>query len=284
METHKCAICANWHRTGFACHQEFERPLKCGFCTITCPSVRAFRRHLQSHYCEDCEEYSSATDVCGCFNNFIGLDNLPTIVSPNDDLLNLDDCSLISSSSEIDFPALSDISDGEFVPVELESKKIRLKSCKNCKLSFRNVAEYLHHCYEYHRDIFDGFNLAQVGAGVENNSTPEYSLQNIKAIQDIYQDFKAIYKEPESISVELAFLQFKDKILDIGNRILQKSVFKFQISIELQFSKYSVEEGTVYCYPAFHSVMYSVFSNEMFNYCLIEAKMEFLNRIDDFKN
>jgi len=92
----------------------------------TCTRVRAFRRHLQSHYCEDCEEYSCATDVCGCFDNFIGLDNLSTIVSPNDDLLNLDDCSPISSGTEIDSSALSDISDGEFVPVELESRKIRL--------------------------------------------------------------------------------------------------------------------------------------------------------------
>jgi len=33
METHRCAICENWHRTGFACHQEFDRPLKYRFCT-----------------------------------------------------------------------------------------------------------------------------------------------------------------------------------------------------------------------------------------------------------
>jgi len=65
---------------------------------------------------------------------------------------------------------------------------------------------------------------------------------------------------------------------------LQKSVFKFQISIELQLSKYSVEEGTVYWFPAFHSVMYRVFSKIMFNYCLLESQMEFLKRIDDFTN
>jgi len=284
MERHKCVICDNWHRTGFACQQESERSLKCGFCIITCPSIRAFRRHLQSHYCEDCERYLSANETCECFNDFIGLDNLPNIDSPKDDLLNLDDCSLISTISVHDSAALSDISDGEFVPVELESKKIRLKTCRYCELSFRNVAEYLQHCYEYHRDIFDGFNIAQIGAGVEDVSTPAYTVHNVKAIQDIYQDFKAIYNEPENISVDLAFAQFRDRILEIGNEILKKSVFKFQISIELQFSKYSAEEGTVYCYPAFHSVMYSVFSQEMFNYCLIEAKMEFLNRIDEFTN
>lgn len=198
----------------------------------------------------------------------------------DDDLSTISEDTLICDQED----NLSVVSDDEFRHPELNNQTIRNKFCQDCNLNFEAAAGYLAHCYDHHRDYFIGLEDAferqeQLGYGLAN--TLDYNIVTQQAVNGIYRTFYAKFKNPKNLTLEEVLKHFESKVKLEGEKVLKETVFKLQLSVELRLSKQALE-NTVYCYPAFNTVMYSIMSTSMIQLCLENGLKDFQRRLDEF--